>query len=553
MKRNQTVDHLLVLPILFVLIIPFIKLFLMSVKGDGLISNYGEVFSDPRVVEGIANTLIIGLVTSALTVILGTYLAFVIAYTNIKFKRILKVLVYLPFIVPGYIMTLAWTNITSSVGMVTKILARLGLAPINLYSMGGIIFVMTLCYIPFVYLSVYRSLIKVPLSSEYASHLLNYGVLETFRKINLRQIRPTLVSTFVLVFLSSLDNFSIPAFLGVSAGIPVLSTLIYEKTISVSTGGFTSPAVLSVLLFVISVSISQTEGQILKRARTGKDAREDKSVRYAFPAAVRRAVEILTFSALIFINIVPIGFMVYSSFISNYVREFSLANFSLDNYRGLFSISSIKMSMTNSLTYALITVVICALLSLVYGYFKWKDRYPRSMSLLEKGTSISYSLPGMVLALSMIFHWAKPIPWLNFGFYGGPGIILIAYVTRFLIIDMKAAHQAFGAMSHNLEYAALLSDSSFFKKWFKIFLPLIYKYILTSSLLIFVYSLTELSLSAMLSGPYTKTIGLFIFNLQQAGDYSLAYAMSTLVLILLLLLYLLMEKINGGERIDSFN
>jgi len=197
--------------------------------------------------------------------------------------------------------------------------------------------------------------------------------------------------------------------------------------------------------------------------------------------------------------------------------------------------------------------VLCAILSIIYAYFKWKKRFNISISLLEKATSISYSLPGMVFALCMIFHWAKPIPGLNIGFYASPIIILIAYVSRFLIIDMKSAYQGFSSISTSLEYAADLSNGSKLKKWTKIFLPLIYRYILTSSLLIFVYSLSELSLSAILSGPFTKTIGLFIFNLQQSGDYNLAYAMSTLVLIVLLIMYIIIEKINAGGKNELKN
>ena len=553
MKRDKVLDYLLVIVVLFVFIIPFMKLFIRSFGGDGIIVNYSKIFSDKRILKGIINTFIIGITSSILTLIVGSYLAFIIAYTNIRFKSILKILVYLPFIVPSYIMTLAWTNITSSVGIVTKLLTALGLKSINLYSIGGIIFLMIICYTPFAYLSVYRSLIKVPQSHEYASKLLNYGSFETFKNINLKQITPTLVSTFVLVFLSSLDNFSIPAFLGVPAGISVLSTLIYEKTISISTGGFTDPAVLSALLFIISVSASGIELSIIKRSRTSKDSSEDTSIRYSFKPGVRKVVEVLTFVIFIFINIVPISFMIYSSLVVNYVSGFSFSNFSLKNYRLLFSISSIKMSITNSITYAIITVVLCAILSIIYAYFKWKKRFNISISLLEKATSISYSLPGMVFALCMIFHWAKPIPGLNIGFYASPIIILIAYVSRFLIIDMKSAYQGFSSISTSLEYAADLSNGSKLKKWTKIFLPLIYRYILTSSLLIFVYSLSELSLSAILSGPFTKTIGLFIFNLQQSGDYNLAYAMSTLVLIVLLIMYIIIEKINAGGKNELKN
>ncbi|MDO5040706.1 MAG: iron ABC transporter permease [Peptoniphilus sp.] len=546
-KKEKILDTLFALLIFLILVMPFVKLIEVSLYSDGFtLSHFKDVFSDFRVATAFKNTLIVGIFSSLICALLGSLLAFLIAYTDVSFKGLIKGLVYLPFIVPSYVITLSYTNITSNVGFITYILKKLGLPLINLYSIKGIIFVMVLCYTPMVYLMVMRNLLKIPRDMEYSSRLLGYSLFETMRNINLKQIFPTIASGFFLVFLSTLDNFSIPAFLGVPAGISVLSTLIYEKAIGIGTGAFSQAASLSVVLLLMALVISSLENQILNSSKISKDAHENNDVRIELKH--KKSWGLLVVLILFVFNLIPIGSMIYSSFLTGYVKEFSFDALSFDNYLILLSTDTVKRAVINSTKYSILTVIICAVISVIYGYLKWKNKFKISTNILDKVSNISYSIPGMVLSLGMIFHWAKPLGFSSLSIYGTGAILIVAYVSRFVIINMKSVTGGFLTMSYSLEESAILSNPSHVKKWTYIIIPMIIKYVLTSSLMIFSYSFRELTLSALLSGPKTTTIGLSVYNLQQAGNYYMSYAFSTLILIVLFAMYLLLGIIDRRKN-----
>ena len=75
------------------------------------------------------------------------------AYTNIKRKRLLELLVLLPFIIPSYIITLSWSGFLSKKGIVNQILGAVGIGPVNIYSIGGILLVIGICTVSYTHLT----------------------------------------------------------------------------------------------------------------------------------------------------------------------------------------------------------------------------------------------------------------------------------------------------------------------------------------------------------------------------------------------------------------
>ena len=118
--------------------------------------------------------------------------------------------------------------------------------------------------------------------------------------------------------------------------------------------------------------------------------------------------------------------------------------------------------------------------------------------------------------------------------YGTIGILAVAYVTRYLVLQIKGSVNAMLTVEPALEEAARAGGSGAFAVWLKILVPLLAKPVLASAFLVFIPAMTELTLSSILSAAGTKTIGLTVFNFQQAGDYSLAAAMSAVVVLIVL-------------------
>ena len=135
------------LGVFLVFIAPIVRLLFMSLKGsDGYgLSNYQVLLQEKRTREAIFNTILIAASSTMIAIVAGSGLALAAAYTNIKRKRLLELLVLLPFIIPSYIITLSWSGFLSKKGIVNQILGAVGIGPVNIYSIGGILLVIGIC------------------------------------------------------------------------------------------------------------------------------------------------------------------------------------------------------------------------------------------------------------------------------------------------------------------------------------------------------------------------------------------------------------------------
>lgn len=544
--------------VVLVFIAPVFRLAIMSLKGtEGYgVSNYVLLLQEKRTREAVFNTILIAVSSTAIAVFAGSGLALISAYTNIKRKQLLELLVLLPFIIPSYIITLSWSGLLSKKGIVNGLIGKIGMGPINIYSIGGMILVIGICSTPIVYMSVIHMLRKIPVDLEWASRSCGFGLWYTLLHVDLAQAMPAIVSGGLLAFLSAIDNFSVPAFLGISSGIPVLSTYIYEKAIGFGPDAFPLAAALSVILSVIAVGGTLLESSLSGKGGAMESIREDYSVRIELEKKHRRFLEWSVISLLGFINIVPILVMISSAFLKTYGLKFSLSNLSLSNFAFVCSNRGVKSAIINSLLLAGITCGVCIVLGTAAAYQKVRKN-SRAIRMAEKSASLTYAIPGIVLSLAMIFHWVEPLPGVRPGIYGTIWILIIAYITRYLILQMKESTTAFLSINPELEEAVRACGRGKISLWLKVLIPMLVRPVLSGTFLIFVSALTELTLSSMLASAGTKTIGLTIFNFQQSGDYNLAAAMSSVIVVLVLTGYSVLmwkpdlkgERRGSGERI----
>ena len=159
-----------------VLMFPLMLLFLrsFSTASSLIFDNYVILLAEPRTVSAIKNTIIIGLGATLISVSLGGILAFLIAYTNIKRKKLIQIMIMAQFIIPSYIITLAWSQLFQKTGVINQFLEKIQLPMIDIYTIGGIIFVLGLCNLPLVYTLTVTMFRKVPRDLEWAGRMSGY-------------------------------------------------------------------------------------------------------------------------------------------------------------------------------------------------------------------------------------------------------------------------------------------------------------------------------------------------------------------------------------------
>ncbi|MED4532012.1 iron ABC transporter permease [Metabacillus fastidiosus] len=525
--------------ILVFFLFPVLRLLYLSFQSDtGLTAaNYTAVLAEKETWVTLKNTIYIVSGSTVLAVILGVFMAWLVAYTNVRGKKWMQLFIFLPFIIPSYVITLAWVQFTGSSGLFTMFLNIFTneFQSFNLYSIWGIIFIMGISHYPLVYLLTVTVFRKIPRDFEHASRVSGLSKTGTFLKVSLPLALPGITSGGLLAFLANLDNFGIPAFLGIPSNIKVLSTYIYEQIVGFGPAAFARGAALSVLLGVIALIGTVIQWFLLRRSKQFETVSEDTEPRIYLSNGFQKVMEGLVWLFLLTTSLIPLISMAMTSFIRAYGLEMKLENMSFKNYEFiLFDSPKAKTAMMNSLTLAVVTALVCMIIGTFIAYMR--TRQPAVyLKIAELFISIPYALPGTVLALMMIFAWMEPIPNWNPGIYGSIWILFIAYITRFLFLQVRGSATALQQVELSVEEAAQVCGTNGFYKWKSILIPLLLPGIMSGALLVFLFSLTELTLSSLLWSSGSETIGLLIFNFEQAGYSTHSTAFSTLIVICIML------------------
>lgn len=544
--------------VLFFFVLPIAKLVLLSLQEEGRWSFgvYAELLRQSRFWSALRSTALVVLGSTVMSLVLGVAAAWLMAYTDIRGKKPMHLLILLCFILPSYVLTLSWSSFMSNQGIVAQVLQGFGpdLKPWSVYSMGGIIFVMGLHHFPLVYLFTVNVLKKIPRDLEWAASTGGAGRVKVLFKITLPMALPGIAAGGLLVFLASLDNFGIPAFLGTPVNISVLSTLIYEEIIGFGPSAFARGASLSVILGLIAIAGTLLQWLSVRKSKHAETGISDNEPRY-FLGRHRFWISPLVWGILLMMSVVPLLSMISLSLRKSYGGGLTPENLTLDNYRYiLLEHAGTWRSIQNSLQLSIWTLIICLIVGTAIAYFRVR-RPSRWNGLAELSISIPYTLPGIVFALAMILAWMEPVPGWNPGIYGTTTLLLIAYVCRFLILQVRSGVTAFSQIEPVMEEAASISGARSVRRWRMILLPLLLPGLIGGGLLVFLTALTELTVSALLYSSGSQTIGVAIFGFEQAGNTLYSTALSSLIVFLIFagagLLGLMRIMIRRKEGTDS--
>ncbi|UUX33379.1 ABC transporter permease [Fundicoccus culcitae] len=533
---RKLVVAVVVVLVFFFFILPTLRLALMSVMGeDGFtLSFFQDILSSKRTWNVLRNTLVMILGSMTVATILGVLFAWIVAYTDIRFKKLIQLLILLPFVIPSYVLSLAWVQFFGFNGTLQRFFELFmdHVPSWNLYSMSGIIAVMGISTFPLVYLFTINTFRQIPREDEFAARISGASTWQTFRKITVPMALPGIVGGMFIAFLSSLDNFGIPAFLGTPANISVLTTYIYQQVIGFGVTAFNRAAVLSVILGLIAVVGMLLQWFALRRSRRLETGTIDYEPR-VFLGKKRIVVEIFIFGFFALTTVLPLISMIMTPFLRAYGLSFTPENLTLDNYRFILTSPSTTDAIGVSLRLAGVTALVTLVLGTAIAYYRVRKN-TRLSQALELAVTLPYALPGTVFALSMIFAWMQPLPGWFPGIYGSMTILYIAYMTRFLILQVRSGISAFQQIDPSVEEAARVGGTNGFGKWRRILLPLITPTVIGGSLLVFLSALTELTVSSLLYSSNSETIGVSILSFQQSGYTLYSTAFSSLIVILII-------------------
>ena len=533
LSMDKAATWFVLVPVAFFFVYPLWKLIVLSIQTEaGLGLHYfQEVLVNARTWDAVGHTVLAAGISTLIAVVAGVTLAWLCAYTDIRFKGAIHALALLPLLIPSYVMTLAWTQLAGPQGVLNRAASWVMGSPVelwNVYGLDGIIVVMGLTHYPLVYMLTLSVLYRIPKELEWAAHSSGASARAVFAKVTLPLALPGIAGGGLLAFISGLDNFGIPAFLGIPENISVLSTLIYEEVIGFGPSAFARAAVLSVLLGVIALAGTGMQWVLLRKSRVDQTSAEDKSIRRSL-GRHRLTAEILVGGFLLVTSLLPLLSMAATAFVKAYGLPFVPENLTWKHFAFvMFDHAGTKGAIGNSLMLASMTGVLCVVAGTLFAY--WRIHKPSALGkAMEGAVALPYALPGMVLGLAMILTWIEPIPGWQPGIYGTVWLIMIAYVTRFLILQVKSSTVSIMQVGKEVEEAARINGGRFWTRWRRILLPLYAPGMATGLFLVFLTAFTELTISSLLWSSGSETIGVVIFSFEQAGSTTYSTALSTLI------------------------
>ena len=506
------------------------------VNGQFNLADTLKVLREPDTYTALLNSLFIASGVTVMSTVIGTFFAWLVTRTDLPFKPAMRVLFLVPFMLPSFIGALAWKMLLSPrAGYINRFLMDVvGLdGPVfDIYTFPGIMAVETMYLFPFVFIQVCGALERMDPTLEESARISGASLFTITRKITIPLVLPSILSGALLIMLYSMAHFGTVAVLGIEAGIFNIPTLIYEK-IHQSAGSFNSirtGTVLATVLVIMAALIMFIQSKVLSRGRyqiiAGKSFRPvETKLR-----ALRMPMLVFCIAYIGFTIVLPTVTIFMVGGLKTYGLPFTAENLTLANYRYiLFDWKLTRDAIWNSVTLGLAAALITMFAGVMISYVIVKMKV-RGKGFLEFLGMLPFSVPGSVIALGVMLAWSGKF---GVNIYNTVWIILVAYIARYMAFSLKANSAALEQVHDSLVEAARASGAGMGQALRDIVLPLVRPGMFAAFFLIFLPALRELTVSVLLYGPTTRTIGVAIYTLNEDGEtvYSAALAGIALMII----------------------
>jgi iron(III) transport system permease protein len=552
-NTGQAVLGAAMVVLLVLVVYPLSKIVIHSFVYDDRFSgaNYLAALSQRGNYLALRHSLEISLVSMVGATILGTFLAWVVARTDLPWRGFFRTAFIMPFIIPPFIGALAWRQILGPAGYLNKLymaLAHVNRPLWNMYGADGIIMVMILHSYPLVYITALGGLERMNPELEEAAQVSGSPIFSVMRDITLPLMLPTILSGAVLVFIASIANFGIPAILGFSENYFVLTTKIYEAvTRSAQANALSLAAALSVFLALVSGTGLLLQGVYLKGREYAVLSGKSMQPNVVMLRKHRYWLLPLCLLVVFATAIAPVIAIVLTALTRAYGLPPTPANMTLQNfYDVLFINPTSQRAIRNSVFLAASAATIISFLGALIAYIVVKTR-TRGRFWLDFFSNMPYALPGTVVAVAMILAWLKPIPLIKVSLYNTLWILLVAYIARYLAFGVRTTSGSLAQVHDSLEEAAQVSGANWLQTFRDVVVPLIRPGLFAGWFLVFMPALRELTISSLLWSARHETIGVMVFNLQESGNTTASAALATVMMAVLTAANLLTRRLTGGR------
>jgi iron(III) transport system permease protein len=551
LDRSLPVWAAAALALLFLMALPLGWLVTVSVSGqDGLtLAHYRRVLGDPALQKALWNTVVLAFWVGLASIVVGAPLAWLTARTDVPGRTLIRGLVMASFVTPPFLGAFAWVMLAGpNAGFLNKLWRTLTGAEealVNIFSMTGLVFVVTMYTFPYVYIMIANTLALIASDLEEAAAILGAGRLTVALTVTLPMVTPALVSGFILAVLQALALFGSPAILAMPAGFHTITTQIwalfhFPPKVEMA-AAFSIPLLLATaLLLLLQKRLLGRRGYAAVGGKGGQRRRIPLGA-WRYPALLA-CLGVMTCAIFL-----PYAILAKAAVSRAWAQPLTWDNLTLANFSfTFFEYSSTQAAILNTLELGVLTACVGAGLVALLSYIT-NRRLVLGHQLVAFLALAPVVIPGVVLAVALFIAYTRP----PFVLYGTLAILFVAYLTKEMPVGYAQSEATFRGIPSELEDAGRILGAGRIRVLGDITAPLAKSGIIAAWCFIFIGVIRELSASIILFTPNTKVMSVVIFDLKEEGQFGAIAVLGLVMLVLTFATVALVQAVLGRDVLGA--
>lgn len=460
-----------------------------------------EIVVRERTVRLVLRSLGLTAAVTGVCLVVGVGLAWLTTRTDLPGRRPLAVVAALPLAVPSYVAAYAWISTFP------------GLA-----GFWGTLLVLSACTYPYVYLPVVAALRRADPSLEEVSRSLGHSSLATFLRVTMAQIRPAAAAGGLLVGLYVLSDFGAPSLLRYDVFTRVIHAS-YRSSFD-----RTPAAVLSIILVVLTIAITVAETR--SRGRAGQARVGSGVARTASPLSLGRSAPL---GVLACTGVAAVALAFPAGSLAYWLVVGSSAHVDVGRLADAAS-ATVVVAVLGALVTTLLAVPVGILAARFTG---------RSVRVLEQATYAGHALPGVVVALALVFlgvRYLRPL-------YQEVPLLVLGYAVLFLPAAVGAVRASVAQSPRRLEEVSRSLGFGPMSTLRRVTVPLAGPGIATGAALVLLTAMKELPATLLLRPTGMDTLATRLWTETGSGAYAAAAPYAAALVLLAIVPAVLLTRV----------
>lgn len=507
---------LCVLPVVWMLVASF-----ADAGGGFSTAHYRPSLFDARRRELLLNSTILGAGAAAFALLIGAPLGLLMARAELRLKRLLRLALVIPLVIPPYVLALAWVYLGGEAGGLARTFGR-GLPSDWTYSLAGAAIIMGVAFFPVPMLATEAAARRVDGRLEEAALLVATRTRVLWR-ITLPLIAPAVTAAALIVFVLAVSEFGVPGLLRVR----VYTTEVFTAFSALY--DFGAATVLAVPLLVVAlmagVGVKIVVGErLLAARRSAYPGLKLPPGKWEAPALAGLALILCLFVALPLVALAREAGEIWPLFVA------------AQKGRGAIS---------NSLFLSALSATLITALAIFLGYARGRAR-ARFGGLIDLAFVVVFAVPSTVVGVGLIGLWNRP--GIMGEIYTSPLIIGVAYLARFTPVAALILAAGARQVPISLEEAAVVAGASWPRMLTRIVFPQLKSTAAAAWCVSFIFSFGELGATVLVAPPGESTLPVRIYTLIANSPSSEVAGLALMQIAIVLIPLAFFGGLNGGVK-----